>query len=141
MEARSWPAVTSQWRRERLLVPAELEILSGEVVSLDDVSVRRGLERELADLLLAMEAERLDIDVIQGKERKVTQAIARALFKAGAAGIAYRSKYDNELCLALFEGRARLVHRGEPRSLTDRCPEFDQVCREFDLSLEPVPAL
>lgn len=139
MGVRSWPAVTNSWRRERLLVPAELEILSGDLVSLDDVSVRKELELALADLLLSLKVGRLDIDVIQGKERQVTQAIARTLFRARAAGVVYRSKYDNEQCLALFEGRARLARRGEPKPLTDPIPEFLQACRELELDVEPAP--
>jgi len=114
-----------------VLVSAEVEILSGEVLPLDDMLLRRDLRLKLSDLLLDLEVEHLDMDEIQGKRRELTQAIARTLFEEGAAGVLYRSKYDNELCGALFEGRARLLPHGEPRSLADPIPELEQVCEEF----------
>jgi len=111
-------------------VSAQVEILSGEVLLLDDMTLRRDLRLKLADLLLDLGVEHLDMDEIQGKKRELTQAIARMLFEEGAAGVLYRSKYDNELCGALFEGRARLLPHSV-RSLADPIPELEQVCEEF----------
>ena len=112
-------------------MPATVEILSGTLYSLDDVSLRRDLERKLVRLLLDQGIEHLDLDVVQGSRREVTQAIARALFEEGAAGVLYQSKYDNQVCTALFEGRARLISRGDALSLSEPLPEFQQVCKEF----------
>lgn len=115
---------------------AEVEILSGEVVLLDDMILRRDLRLKLSELLRNLRVEHLDMDEVQGKRRELTRAIAYALFQEGAAGILYRSRYDNVLCGALFEGRAQLSPRGKPRPLTEAIPEFEQVCREFNLNPE-----
>ena len=130
---KSWSPVPDEWRVKRVLVPATVEILSGALYSLDDVSLRRDLERKLLGLLLDQGIGHLDLDVVQGSAREVTQAIARALFEEGAAGVLYRSKYDNEVCVALFEGRSRLIPRGDALSLAEPLPEFQQVCKEFRL--------
>ena len=80
------------------------------------------------------------MDIIQGGNREVTQAIARTLLNDWkAAGVLYRSKYDNQICAALFEDRFRLIPRGDAVPLTQPLPEFEQVCREFNLSLESEP--
>jgi len=133
------PVVPNAWRHQQVLVPAEVEISFGEVLLLDDMTLRRDLRLKLSSLLLELGIEHLDMDEIQGKNRALTQAITCVLFEKEAAGILYRSRCDNELCGALFEGRARLLPCGEPRSLADPLPELEQVCREFDLSLEPEP--
>ncbi len=117
-----------------MLVAASLEILSGDLYSLDEVSLRRDLENDLASFLRGQGVKHLDMDVIQGSNREVTQAVARTLFDDWeAAGVFYRSKYDNEICAALFEGRARLLPQGDALSLAELLPEFSQVCKEFRL--------
>jgi hypothetical protein len=125
--------VPTEWREKRVLAPATVEILSGCLVSLDEVEVRKDLELKLAQLLLTQNVNHLDMDVVQGTDREVTQAIARTLFDEGAAGILYSSKYDNQICAALFEGRARLLFRGDPLRLTDSLPDFERVCVDFRL--------
>ncbi|HEX6862086.1 MAG TPA: RES family NAD+ phosphorylase [Thermoanaerobaculia bacterium] len=125
------------WRQSNVLVSARIEIASGDLLLLDDSSLRRTLEREpgIRDLLILLKAPRLDIDKIQGLDRRLTQRIARSLFDRGAAGIVYRSRYDNERCAALFEGRARLVAPGPPKPLIEDSPVLMQVCQDFDLAL------
>jgi hypothetical protein len=130
---KSWLPVPYDWREKKVLVPAAVEILSGDLYSLDKVRLRRDLERKHARFLLGHGIEHLDMGVIQGSNREVTQAIAQTLFEWGAAGVLYRSKYDNEICAALFEGRAQLLRRGDAHSLAEPLPEFEQVCEEFGL--------
>lgn len=132
---RTWSHVPLDWRRAYVLVPAEIEV-SEPLLSLDDQSLLVSLEVELADQLLERRIKHLTLGEIQGSDRGLTKAIARALFARGAAGIRYPSKYDSGWCAALFEGRARLLERGDPRSLAQPIPEFEQVCSEYDLTLE-----
>lgn len=129
--------LSTAWRQRNVLVSARIEVASGDLLLLDDPRLRRNLEREPAirDLLILLKAPRLDIDKIQGLDRMLTQRIARSLFDRGAAGIVYRSRYDNELCAVLFEGRARLVAPGPPGPLVEDSPELVQVCQDFDLAL------
>ncbi len=85
--------------------------------------------------MLDLGVEHLDMGEIQGRDRRPTQAIAQTLYRWGAAGVVYRSKLDNEICLALFEGRAELLSSDGVRKLSDPLPELEKVCREFRLSL------
>jgi RES domain len=132
----TWPDVTAAWRRENVLISAELKIPSRDLLSLDDQSLLVSLEVELADLLLDLGVEHLTLGEIQGGERELTQAIARVLFLRGAAGLLFPSRYDGGPCAALFEGRAWLLGRSAPQSFTGAQPEFEQVCREYGLTLE-----
>jgi hypothetical protein len=135
----TWPDVTAAWRRENVLISGALKLNSGTLLSLDDQSLLVSLEVELADLLLHRGIEHLTLGALQEDDRELTQAIARALFIRGAAGVLFPSKYDAGRCAGLFEGRARLLGRSAPQSFTGAQPEFDQVCREYGLTLEAEP--
>jgi len=130
--------VTAAWRRENILISADLKISSGELASFKDQELLVSLEIELADLLVSRGIEHLTLGAIQGGDRDLTQAIARALFMRGAAGVLFPSKYDNGWCAGLFEGRGRLLGRSAPQSLTGDQPELIKVCNEYGLILEPV---
>jgi RES domain len=129
----SWNPVPLEWREKRALAPASVEVLSGKIVSLEDVGFRTKLERRLAPFLVEHGIEHLDLGVLQGANRLVTQTIARALFESGAAGVVYPSKLDNNACAALFEGRARLLASGEALPLTDPLLAFKKACKKFGL--------
>ena len=124
------------WRALHSLAPAHVSLTSGDLIDLVSSDVRSRLELELRSLLVERGYEHLNIPEIQSSDRDLTQAIAKALQRAGAAGILYPSKFDIGRCLALFEGRAELLPAGEPRSLTDSLPELEEVCREFRLRLD-----
>jgi RES domain len=128
-------SLPSSWRATYALAPAAVRIHSGDLINIDDPGVRRDLETELRDLMFDLGVEHLDMGEIQGGDRRPTQAIAQTLYRWGAAGVAYRSKLDNEICLALFETRAELLPSGEIRKLIEPLPELENVCREFRLSL------
>lgn len=102
-------------------------------MDLEEVSLRRELERRFAGLLQEHGMDHLDLSELRSKHRLVTQAISRFLHAEGAAGIVYRSNLDNGLCLALFERRAKLVPAGEPEPLSGPLPELDRVCLELGL--------
>jgi hypothetical protein len=136
---KGWPSIDRPWREKRALVSAGVDILAGELVSLSDQKLLVSLESELADLLLERGIDYLTLAEIQQADRDLTQAIARALFSRGAAGMLYPSKFENQGCVALFETRARLRSIGKPRSLAGSLPELEEVCRELSLVLEPDP--
>jgi hypothetical protein len=123
------------WRRMRLLAPAQVEyIAGGDLVDLNDPKVRTNLERTHAALLHRHGMEHLDISQIRSRDRDVTQALARALFDLGAAGVAYGSNLDDLPCYALFEDRASLIPDGDPEILDPAHSEFMRICREFGLA-------
>ncbi len=117
------------------MASGHVRILSGSLVDLDEVAIRRDLAIELVDLLEGLGFEHLDMGEIQGSERRLTQAVAGVLYRWGAAGVVYRSKLDNKVCAALFEGRAELLPTGEIRKLTNPLSDLKKVCREFHLDL------
>ena len=129
--------VTDSWRAENVLAPATLEILEGELLPVYEPGVLSRLEEDLKDLLIRLKIRRLDLSQVQGSRRRLTQPLARAFFDWGAAGVLYRSRYDGEVCVALFEGRARLIPAGEPKRLSEPLSELDRVCEEFRLDIEP----
>jgi hypothetical protein len=78
----------------------------------------------------------LDLTDISSRNRALTQALARALYDDGAAGVRYPSNIEGWPCVALLEGRARL----EPSGVNDTAlPAARQlvpsVCNELALTL------
>lgn len=142
------PPIPRQWRETHVLAPARIRVLAevegedldlrGEIIALEtDEEVRSRLERELRKDLDDLGIKRLDPAILRGRRRHLTQAIARALFMWGAAGVVYGSRVDGEPCVALFESRALLVPAGEVRPLTEPDEALLQVCKDYGLSMEP----
>jgi hypothetical protein len=125
------------WREEKALAPARIDILEGDLVRLDDLTVRRQLELDSLDFLVSHGVERLDISRLLSKDRTLTQEIAGILFDRGAAGIVYRSNLDDHLCAALFEGRARLVSDGDSLPLDEPVRALKRATKELGLILTP----
>jgi hypothetical protein len=84
----------------------------------------------------------IDMSEARSKVRELTQTLGQTLHEDGRAGVMFRSAVDDGMCVALFEGRGRLVAAGDPVPLTSDLPELLQVCSEFDLVLRraPLPA-
>ncbi|MFL6197843.1 MAG: RES family NAD+ phosphorylase [Thermoanaerobaculia bacterium] len=111
----------------RSIAPARIEVESGDVLDIEDLDLRSMLELE--------HLEELDISVLRGKNRVLTRKLSRTLFKQGAAGVVYGSRVVDSRCIALFEGRARLIPDGEPEPLKDRLDELRAVLERIDLTL------
>jgi RES domain len=127
--------VTAAWRREHVLVHATLEP-AGPLADLDDLSLRRELERTHGALLRQHGMEHLDISEIRSKTRPVTQAISRDLYEQGAAGLLFKSAIDDKRCIVLFEDRGSLQDSGERWiELAGEVQELRLVCDEFKLVL------
>jgi hypothetical protein len=126
-----------KWREKNALAPARLELLKGELFTVFDPETLTRVEEHLKDLLIGWKISRLDLAEVLGTRRKLTQHIARIFFDSGAAGVLYLSRFDGELCVALFEGRARLVPAGDPEPLSEPLSDLDKVCEEFRLDVEP----
>lgn len=119
------------------IVPARIEILSGDLVDLRKIETLRQLQLEHADLLLASGVARLDNSVARGPDRRITQTIGQALHAKGAAGVIYGSRIDDLACIALFEGRSRLLPDGPGEPLTGLLQELHGVFTELGLKLDP----
>jgi hypothetical protein len=109
-----------------------LEVIHGNLVDVEDLEIRRELEIRHASLLHRYKLEHLDISVLRGSCRELTQAISQDLYRRGAAGLLYRSNVDNHRCFALFEGRARLEDMGKAIPLA-QLPELGRVLEKLGL--------
>ncbi len=93
------------------------------------------LRVELADVLVRLGLEDLDVSGVRGPGRALTQAIARWAYEHGFRGIAYRSRFDDALtCWAVFEG-ASWEPEGPPELITRRDPDLRAAARLFGLQL------
>jgi hypothetical protein len=129
-------AVSAQWRAQRVLAPATLD-LDGRLTDVDDPATRTGLERAHAALLAGHGMAHLDISELRSRTRVVTQRIGRALYEDGAAGVRFGSNLDDRPCFAVFEARGRLVAvpAEPPLTLTADLAVLVEVCDEYGLRL------
>lgn len=129
--------VTAEFRRKKVIAPARITSDHDKLIDVDLVPIRHHLERRHAGLLAKHGMAHLDMGQIKSDNRAVSQAIARTIYDDGAHGIIFRSKLDLQRCYALFENRARLEPDGVPIPLTEDLPALLQVCREYQLAIEP----
>lgn len=127
--------VSWRYRQDHVLTSATIDIEVGNLIDVDDITVRKQLEWQHAALLDSHGIEHLNIGEIRSDQRIVTRTISRTLYDEGAAGILFRSKYDDLPCAVIFEGRAKLIPAGLPEPLTKDIPSLLQVCRENSLEL------
>jgi len=101
--------VGRDWLTERVLARGKLRVQMGQLVDVEDLHLRMHLEAEHAGLLAKYGFKHLDISVLRGPCREVTQVIGRSLYDGlNAAALLYNSNVNNQRCIALFEGRAWL---------------------------------
>ncbi len=132
--------VTAQWRRQHVLVAAELE-LDGPLVDLTDLATRQEIELRHVELLVAHGLDHLDLHEITTKRRAVTQTIAADLYDRGGAAVRFPSRLDSLACIALFEDRGEVHAAGDPVALTDPPPiPLEAVTHAWGLKLELAPA-
>ena len=127
--------VPMAWRRRHVLCPARMQVLRGALLDLDSVPVREEIARRHPWFLEGHDEPYLDGYIIQGRNRDLTQALGRLLYREGAAGLLYRSKLKG-ICAALFERRARLVEAGRSQRLSEPIPEFRQACHHLRLTYD-----
>ena len=128
--------VRPDWRREQVLIRAELIKPDADLANLDDPRLRHFLEQTHAELLHRHGMDHLDISQVRSKVRPVTQAISRDLYNQGAAGILFKSGIDDQQCVAIFEGRGWLEETDQPAICLDEdLEELARVCSEFGLIL------
>jgi hypothetical protein len=103
---------------------ARLAIAATNLVDLEDLDVRRELEKSHAALLARHGMRHLDISNLRSSQRIVTQTISLDLWTQGKAGILYRSDLDSESCLALFEGGPLLSPYGRAGRIAADDPDL-----------------
>jgi hypothetical protein len=132
------PRITPAWRATKVLAQGTLEILRGDLVDVDDSTLRQQFTRIHADVLARHGMDHLDIAQIRSKDRTITQMVTRFLADQGAAGVVYGSNLDDRPCAALFEARSLLVPAPgfHPEPLTASHPDLVSICDEFGLVLD-----
>jgi hypothetical protein len=92
------------------------------------------LRAELADVVLHLGMTDVDVGGARGPSRALTQRVARWAFQSGFAGIAYRSRFADDLdSWAIFEGDHRDPVGGPHRSAVTTRP----CARQRDGSVLP----
>jgi hypothetical protein len=127
--------VSSQWRKSHALVWAEVEFQKGKFAAIEEHSVLHHLKQLHHALLTELGIKNLNLQKIRSRQRPLTQAFSRTLFNDGHAGIIFRSRLDEKICYALFEGRARLTPAAKPIPMTMNHPDLLRVCGEYTLVL------
>jgi hypothetical protein len=127
--------IKRSWLESKALAQGRLEVLSGDLIDLGSMDVRRDLERRYARALRGFGLVNLDLAELQSRSRELTQFLAGELFREGAAGVFYPSNVDGKSCIALFEGRARLEPAGEPIPLKELFAELGPILLEFGILL------
>jgi hypothetical protein len=129
--------VPAEFRRERVLAPADLVLDDGDLVDVDEPATRARLEREHAPLLAEHGMRHLDVSEVRSRTRVVTQRIGRTLYEGGAAAVRFGSNLDDRPCYAVFEARGHLAPRGgePPLELDAGLEPLATVCAEYGLTL------
>ncbi len=132
------PKITSDFLAYKMLAHGVLHIHSGDLVNVDNSSLRHQFERLNPELLAEHEMDHFDIAQVRSKNRPVTQAFTRFIAGQGAAGVVYGSNLDDQPCAALFEGKASLapVQGVAPEPLAPCPSDLVEVCNEFGLTLQ-----
>lgn len=132
--------IEARWRSDRRIAKARIDIDEARVVDLENLEVRRALEEQHASLLAYHGMRHLDISHLRSRQRVVTQTIALELYATGKGAVLYRSTLDDELCVALFEGRARIRPYGPEQVIEDDDEDLHTVAAEWKLHIAPVRA-
>lgn len=133
--ARQAGIVNWEWVLIHGITPGRVDVTAGEIYDLDDPGLRRELEEEHADFLIARGVDRLDVSVIRSSNRDITQRLGRSLYDRGAAGILFGSNIDGRPCLVLFEARARLQAEGACEPLAGLLHELAPALDKLGLTL------
>jgi hypothetical protein len=129
--------IGAEFRRERVLAPADLVLDDGDLVDVDAPATRARLEREHAPLLAEHGMRHLDVSEVRSRTRVVTQRVGRTLYEAGAAAVKFGSNLDDRPCYAVFEARGHLAPRGgePPLELDAGLEALATVCAEYGLTI------
>lgn len=127
--------VTRQWRADRRVGRARINVAASQIIDLEDLDLRRALEEEHAALLAAHGMPHLDITQLRSHQRVVTQTIALDLRAKGTAVIAYRSNLDGQQCVAVLEGPAAPKRWGQPQTIEADDADLIEVCRAWKLQI------
>lgn len=127
------PRVPADWYRARAVGRLSLTVRQ-RWLELRPFETRETLRREMAQTLLDLGLEDLDLSGVVGSKRQLTQAIARWAYDHEYAGLVYSSRFDAALtCWAIFEGAA-FEPVGPPEPILPDDPDLVATAKLFGLS-------
>jgi hypothetical protein len=128
------PRIPAEWYHARAV--GRLRIASRQRwLDLRSFETREALRHELAQTLLALGLEDLDLGGVVGPKGQLTQAMARWTYDHGYAGLVYSSRFDAALtCWAIFEG-SLFESVGPPEPILPDDPDLTATVQLFRLSL------
>ena len=95
----------------------------------------QALRVEMASTLMRLGLPDLDVSAARGPSRDLTRQIARWAYERDFRGIAYRSRFADDLdCWAIFEG-AVFSSAGPPEAIAPDDPDLDAAARLFGLTV------
>jgi hypothetical protein len=126
--------VPVEWYRARCV--GQFRLLPNQRwLDLRALETREALRIALADTLVKLELQDLDVSGVRSSNRKLTQAIARWAYEQGFNGIVYSSRLDDTCgCWAIFEGaQFEPIELPKPIGMDD--PDMRLVAQTFGLRL------
>jgi hypothetical protein len=129
--------VSAEWRRAHVLAKAEIQPRGVILVNVESPPEIKRQEKIHHELLQKHGITSLNIARLRSRQRVITQLISRTLYEEGHVGVQFRSRLDQLVCYALFEGRASLQLVDQAIPLTQYHPDLIRVCGEYTLVLRP----
>jgi hypothetical protein len=128
------PVVPPDWYHRRAVGRLRLATRQ-RWLDLRSIQTREALRAQLAQTLLNLGLEDLDLSGIVGTGRRLTQAIARWAYEGGYAGLVYSSRFDAALsCWAIFEGVA-IERLGPPQPILPDDLDLVSTAKLFSLTV------
>ena len=129
------PVVPADWYRRRRV--GMLTVLTGQLwLDLRVPETLQELRVEMASTLVSLGLPDLDVSAARGPSRELTRQIARWAYERDFRGIAYRSRFADDLdCWAIFEGAA-ISPAGPPEVIALDDPDLEDAARLFGLTVE-----
>lgn len=128
------PRVPTDWYSTRAIGRIRLATRQ-RWLDLRSFETREALRLELAQTLLDLGLEDLDLSGVVGPERQLTQAIAQWAFDHGHAGLVYSSRFDAaHTCWAIPEG-VTFDPVGLPEPILPDDPDLVWAARSFGLAM------
>lgn len=125
--------VPPDWYRKRAVGTLVIHSTQGRWLDLRQLETREALRTELAQKLVELGLEDLDVSDVRSRNRELTQAIARWAYEQGYQGIVYKSRFDDSLdCWAIFEG-ALVGAAAPPEPISRDDPDLRVAAQAFGI--------